>query len=152
MNEVLLLLWPKAKSIGNRLRHRQSRDLIRPIVMTLLAFFFWVIIFTLFYKVLVYFKSIEILGEVLLAKLMAVVFLTFFLMLIVSNIITSLSTYFLSEDTRLILSVPVSTEKIYLAKYFITPNISSHWATLRGWCYFSVSPYSWRMARFMARR
>ena len=132
MNEVLLLLWPKAKSIGNRLRHRQSRDLIRPIVMTLLAFFFWVIIFTLFYKVLVYFKSIEILGEVLLAKLMAVVFLTFFLMLIVSNIITSLSTYFLSEDTRLILSVPVSTEKIYLAKYFITLGHSSWMVVLFG--------------------
>jgi len=132
MNEVLLLLWPKAKSIGNRLRHRQSRDLIRPIVMTLLAFFFWVIIFTLFYKVLVYFKSIEILGEVLLAKLMAVVFLTFFLMLIVSNIITSLSTYFLSEDTRLILSVPVSTEKIYLAKYLITLGHSSWMVVLFG--------------------
>jgi len=97
--------------------------------MLILAFLFWVIIFALFHKVLAYFKSIEILGEILLAKLMAVVFLTFFLMLTVSNIITSLSTYFLSEDTRLILSVPVSTENLYLSKYLITLGHSS-WMVL----------------------
>jgi ABC-2 type transport system permease protein len=129
MNEVLLLLWPRAKSIGNRFKHRRIRDLIRPAVMLILAFLFWVIIFALFHKVLAYFKSIEILGEILLAKLMAVVFLTFFLMLTVSNIITSLSTYFLSEDTRLILSVPVSTENLYLSKYLITLGHSS-WMVL----------------------
>jgi ABC-2 type transport system permease protein len=100
--------------------------------MIILAFLFWVIIFTVFYKVLLYFKSIEILGEILLAKLMAVVFLTFFLMLTVSNIITSLSTYFLSEDTRLILSVPVSTEKVYLSKYLITLGHSSWMVLLFG--------------------
>jgi len=132
MNEVLLLLWPKAKSIGNRIMHRQARDLIRPVVMAILALLFWVVIFVLFYKVLVYFKSIEILGEILLAKLMAVIFLTFFLMLTVSNIITSLSTYFLSEDTRLILSIPVSTEKVYLSKYLITLGHSSWMVLLFG--------------------
>lgn len=132
MNEVLLLLWPKAKSIGNRFKYRQTSDLIRPVAMALLAFLFWIAIFTVFHKVLVYFKSIEILGEILLAKLMAVVFLTFFLMLIVSNIITSLSTYFLSDDTRLILSVPVSTEKVYLAKYLVTLGHSSWMVLLFG--------------------
>ena len=132
MTEVLLLLWPKAKSIGNRLKHRRTSDLIRPVVMVILAVLFWVVIFAVFYKVLVYFKSIEILGEVLVAKLLAVVFLTFFLMLTVSNIITSLSTYFLSEDTRLILSVPVSTEKVYLSKYLITLGHSSWMVLLFG--------------------
>jgi ABC-2 type transport system permease protein len=132
MNEVLLLLWPKAKSIGNRIKHRQARDLIRPAAMATLTLFFWGVIFVLFYKVLVYFRSIEILGEILLAKLMAVVFLTFFLMLTVSNIITSLSTYFLSEDNRLILSVPVSTDKVYLSKYLITLGHSSWMVLLFG--------------------
>ena len=132
MTEVLLLLWPKAKSIGNRLKHRRTNDLIRPVVMVILAVLFWVVIFAVFYKVLVYFKSIEILGEVLVAKLLAVVFLTFFLMLTVSNIITSLSTYFLSEDTRLILSVPVSTENVYLSKYLITLGHSSWMVLLFG--------------------
>jgi ABC-2 type transport system permease protein len=105
---------------------------MRPVVMTILALLFWAVIFALFYKVLVYFKSIEILGEILLAKLMAVVFLTFFMMLIVSNIITSLSTYFLSEDNRLILSLPVSTEQFYLSKYLITLGHSSWMVLLFG--------------------
>lgn len=132
MNEVLLLLWPKAKSIGNRLKRRRTHDLIRPIVMGILAFLFWVIIFFLFCRVLAYFKSIEILGEILLTKLMAVVFLTFFLMLLISNIITSLSTYFLSEDNKLILTLPVSTEKVYLSKYLITLGHSSWMVLLFG--------------------
>ncbi|UCD70901.1 MAG: hypothetical protein JSW70_07825 [Syntrophobacterales bacterium] len=132
MTEVFLLLWPKAKSIGNRFKHRRASDLIRPIVMITLAFLFWVVIFAVFYNVLVYFKSIEILGEILLVKLLAVVFLTFFLMLTVSNIITSLSTYFLSEDNKLILSVPVSTEKVYLSKYLITLAHSSWMVLLFG--------------------
>jgi len=100
--------------------------------MGILAVLFWVIIFFLFYKVLAYFKSIEILGELLLTKLMAVVFLTFFLMLVISNIITSLSTYFLSEDNKLILTVPVSTEKVYLSKYLITLGHSSWMVLLFG--------------------
>jgi len=132
MNEVLLLLWPKAKSIGNQFKHRRTSDLIRPLVMITLAVLFWIIIFTIFSKVLVYFKSIEILGEILVVKLMAVVFLTFFLMLTVSNIITSLSTYFLSEDTRLILSVPVSTQNVYLSKFIVTLGHSSWMVLLFG--------------------
>ncbi len=100
--------------------------------MGILAFLFWIIIFFLFYKVLFYFKSIEILGEILLTKLMAVVFLTFFLMLAISNIITSLSTYFLSEDNKLILTVPVSTEKVYLSRYLITLGHSSWMVLLFG--------------------
>jgi ABC-2 type transport system permease protein len=105
---------------------------MRPVVMSILAFLFWAVIFALFYKVLVYFKSIEILGEILLAKLMAVVFLTFFMMLIISNIITSLSTYFLSEDNKLILSLPVSTEEVYLSKYLLTLGHSSWMVLLFG--------------------
>ena len=35
MTEVLLLLWPKAKSIGNRLKHRRTSDLTRPVVMVM---------------------------------------------------------------------------------------------------------------------
>jgi len=132
MNEVLLLLWPKAKSIGNQFKHRRTGDLIRPVVMITLAVLFWILIFTIFSKVLLYFKSIEILGEILVVKLLAVVFLTFFLMLTVSNIITSLSTYFLSEDTRLILSVPVSTQKVYLSKFIITLGHSSWMVLLFG--------------------
>ena len=56
---------------------------------------FWVAIFIFFYRVLRYFLSVPDFGPVLTYKLLSMVLLTFFSILLFSNIITALSTFFL---------------------------------------------------------
>src|SRR5208283_1110949 len=73
--------------------------------------------------------TIEGLGDLLALRLLSMILLTFFSILVFSNIITSLSTYYLSGELDILLSSPVRIETIYRAK-FIETLIDSSWMTL----------------------
>jgi ABC-2 type transport system permease protein len=74
-------------------------------------------------------QQLGILEIVLVTRLMTMVFLTFLSMLIFSNIITSISTTYLSEDLALLLSSPISIRSIAGSK-FIEAIINSSWLVL----------------------
>jgi ABC-2 type transport system permease protein len=78
---------------------------------------------------LIYFQSVELIGDLLTRRLLSMVFVTFFSILVFSNIITSLSTFYLSNDLNLIHSAPVPLGKIYLAR-FVETIIDSSWIIL----------------------
>ena len=126
MNNAFVLAYPYINSIKNRVRFQERGDKIKAVLLTLLGLVFWGGIFVVFYLVLDYFAGIEIFGRILAQKLLTMVFLTFLSILIFSNTITALSTYFLSDDLQLIMSVPVSSTKIYLIKYMETV-VNSSW-------------------------
>ncbi|OGL46961.1 MAG: hypothetical protein A2161_09300 [Candidatus Schekmanbacteria bacterium RBG_13_48_7] len=66
---------------------------------------------------------------VLMVRLMTMVFLTFFSMLAFSNIITSISTIYLSDDLELLLSSPVSIRTVFGIKLTET-LINSSWLVI----------------------
>ena len=70
------------------------------ILLALAGILFWVGIFAVFYRVLVYFQGIEGFGDILAKKLLSMVLVTFFAVLIFSSILTALSTLYLSEMKR----------------------------------------------------
>ena len=76
-----------------------------------------------------YFRTIEGLGDLLAIRLLSMVLLTFFSVLVFSNIVTSLSTFYLSGELDILHSSPVKIETIYRAKFFETVADSS-WMTL----------------------
>jgi ABC-2 type transport system permease protein len=57
---------------------------------------------------------------------LGIAFITFLMILILSNIITALSTFFLSEDLELVVAAPVQAEKVYAAR-LIETVIDSSW-------------------------
>lgn len=124
----LLLLDPKVRSIGNRLRQPRER-LLKPLVLGGLALGFWALTFYLFQRVLVYFRSVELFGDFLAAKLLAMILLTFFSILFISNILSSLSTFFLAEDVNLILCRPVGRDRLYYAR-LTEAAVHSSWMVL----------------------
>ncbi len=110
---------------------------------------FWVLTFFIFQRVLVYFRSVELFGDLLASRLMAMMLLTFFSILLFSNMISSLSTFFLAEDLHLMLSRPVSFTRLYYARLTETA-IHSSWMVLLfglpvffayGWVYRSSLDY-----------
>ena len=77
---------------------------------------FWVAVFGVLYRILKYFRGVEEVGPLLAGKLMGLVFLSFISILVLSNVITALSSFFLAKDLDLLISAPVDWLRIYLGK------------------------------------
>ncbi|MFH2011929.1 MAG: hypothetical protein ABIJ37_04375 [Pseudomonadota bacterium] len=129
MENVILLLTPRLISLKNRVKSRDKWEATKAIILLLLLLSAWIGIFIGVYRVLTYFQGIEGLGDLLARRLLSMLFLTFFSILLFSNVITSLSTFYISDDLNLIHSAPVSLSKIYLAR-FIETTIDSSWMVL----------------------
>ena len=74
----------------------------------------WCGIYYLIRRVLLYFQSVYDLGPSLAYQLLLIILLTFLSMLLFSNLITALSTFFLARDLDLVRSTPVPARPLLL--------------------------------------
>ena len=123
------LLLVRLLSLKHRMKSFRGNEVIKPVIFFLIGLVFWTGTFIIFYRVLGYFQGIELLGDFLAAKLLSMVYLVFLALLIFSNIITSLSTFYLSQDLHLVFSLPVSLQDIFFAR-FIDTLLKSSWMVL----------------------
>ena len=129
MNEISTLLKAKVLTYKNASKGGGKRRLLRYAMFFGMGLLFWLGTFFIFFKVLSYFSRIEVIGTLLAAKLLSMVFLTFFSLLIFSNVITALSTYFLSDDLQLLNALPISGPHLYAGR-FIENIVNSSWTVL----------------------
>ena len=130
MKEILTLLKPRFWSFKNRRRSgRLKGRRLRLILFSGMGLTFWVGTFVIFYRILTYFQRVEGFGDILAYKLLSMSLITFFSLLIFSSILTSLSKLYLAKDLSLVHSLPVSREKIFLARW-IESTIDSSWMVL----------------------
>jgi ABC-2 type transport system permease protein len=125
----LLLLIPRSRAARNRLRRMDRGGRARALLLATLIVLFWGGVFWFFFRTLDYFRTIPDLGPVLSQKLLSMIFLTFFAILLFSNVITSLSTFFLSRDLLLLVPAPVSPSCLFAAK-FVETLVDSSWMVL----------------------
>jgi ABC-2 type transport system permease protein len=123
---LLHLLWPKyltarARSVSGE-RGRGARFAI----LVFFGLLFWSFIFGVLYRLLLYFRGVEEIGPLLAGKLLGLILVGFFSILVLSNIITALSSFFLAKDLDLLVSGPVDWLKLYGAKLLET-IIHSSW-------------------------
>lgn len=129
MHEIILLLKAKILSYKNSSTSEEKTRLLRFIIFFSVALLFWLGTFLIFFRVLSYFSGIEVIGVLLASRLLSMVFLTFFSLLIFSNVITALSTYFLSDDLQLLNSTPVTLSSLFAGR-FIENIVNSSWTVL----------------------
>lgn len=86
-------------------------------------------IFAVSYRILIYFQQVEDIGDILAYKLLSMTLLIFFSLLIFSSILTSLSKLYLSKDLALVHTMPVCSEKIFLARW-IESTLDSSWMVI----------------------
>ncbi len=110
------ILRPKWRSFLARLRRKRSEVGARTVLLLLLAAGFWTAVFGVSYRVLKYFKGVEEIGPLLAGKLLAVGLLSFAAILLLSNLVTALSTFFLAKDLDMLVAAPVDWIWFYLAK------------------------------------
>ena len=124
-----LLISPRFIGFKNSLKKSQSNSRLKILTLTGTGILFWLVLFFFTFRVLTYFSSQEMIGDILARHLLAMVFLTFFSMLIFSHIITALSNLYLSQDLELCYSSPASLAELFLSRSFYTV-IDSSWMLL----------------------
>jgi ABC-2 type transport system permease protein len=123
------LLAPRRLAARNRWRRLSRPGRWRLGGFLLLALAFGAAIFVFFYRALSYFLSVPEFGPVLTYKLLGMVFVTFFSILLFSNIVTALSSFFLSRELDRLVAAPVSVRQLFYARLAETV-IDSSWMLL----------------------
>ncbi len=110
------LLTPKWRSALVRSREEHTDSRARFLLLGFIALLFWVAVFGIAFRVLRYFRSVDEIGNLMAGKVLGVILLAFLTILLLSNIITALSTFFLAKDLDLLVAAPVGGGRLYLAK------------------------------------
>jgi len=127
---VFHLLGPKLLTARGRSSVRTGGRATRLGVLAAIGLLFWALVIGVLVRVLSYFRSVPEIGALLSGKLLGLVFVSFFSILMLSNIITALSSFFLARDLDLLVSAPVDWLQLYLAKLAETLVHSSWMVTL----------------------
>jgi ABC-2 type transport system permease protein len=126
MQGLYLLLTPRFLGIRNKLARSVGNARKKVLLAACVGIGFWILLFVISSRVLTYFQSVEVIGDLLAHHLLNMLFLVFFCLLVFSNVITSLSTHYLCSDLDLCHASPVSVEEVFLSRSFHT-FIDSSW-------------------------
>lgn len=73
--------------------------------------------------------EVELVGQILVRRVLDMVFLTFLTVLLFSNIVTAFSTFLLADDLPLLVAAPVPSDRLYHAR-LVEGALQSSWMVL----------------------
>ena len=114
------LLVPKLLTARARAASGERGNGLRWIFLGAFGLLFWAFIFFMLFRLLRYFRGVQEIGPLLAGKLLGLILIGFFSILMLSNVITALSSFFLARDLDLLVSAPVDWLKLYMAKLLET--------------------------------
>src|SRR5215216_469146 len=113
LDELRTLLAPKIQTARARARQKERGRGARTAILVAVGAVFWMFAF-------------GVLHRLLAGKLLGLILVSFFSILLLSNIITALSSFFLARDLDLLASAPVDWLSLYSAKLLET-CVNSSW-------------------------
>ena len=119
------LLLPTYWAARNRALRREPGDGLRATLFGGIGSFVMIAIFAVVFWLTWQLLDYEELGEYLVRLGLSWLFLTFLSFVAFSAIVTSLSTFFLSEDLRLVLAAPVPTDRLFHSRFARTVGQAS---------------------------
>ena len=128
--ELFLLFSLRRRITKNTLTHLTKEMILRFSLLLVIGIIFLTLDYVFFYRIITYIARIDVLdmveiGRLLVARLLSMILLLFFSMLLFSNIVTSLSTLYLSSDLGLLLSSPLRFSSVFMLKFVETTLNSS---------------------------
>jgi ABC-2 type transport system permease protein len=121
------LTSPKWRSAWNRFRRAPSVTRpARALLLGLAALLFFATAFWISWRVVTHFRDVPEIGHLLAAKLLSVALLAFTSILLLSNLVSALSTFFLAKDLDMLVASPVDWGRFYLAK-LVETIVHSSW-------------------------
>ncbi len=128
MRDLLLLLTPRWKELRNRFGNR-SAERKKLVLILLLVAGLWAVLYLVCVKALRYFSAEEMFGLIAAIRLLSMILVTFAFVAVISNLITTFSSFFLSEELELIMASPTPARAIYATR-FLETLVESSWMVL----------------------
>jgi ABC-2 type transport system permease protein len=119
------LLLPQFWAMRNRARRRERGDMLRAAFFGAIGAVVSVALFSGAYWLTLRLAEFQELGDYLLRLGLSWLFLTFLAFLAFSGVVTSLSTFFLADDLRLLLAAPIPPGRLFLARFARTAGQAS---------------------------
>ncbi|MEK6590137.1 MAG: hypothetical protein AABZ11_05600 [Nitrospinota bacterium] len=130
MYQLFQILKLRSIIIRNSIIYGFSEKIFKLSILLTLALLFIIGDYLFFYRIISYLQRLPLdIGEILITQLLSIIFLTFISMLLFSNIITSLSTMYLSSDLELLIASPFSMSTVVISK-FVHTTMNSSWMIL----------------------
>jgi ABC-2 type transport system permease protein len=123
---LLRVRWWGAR---NRWRLADRAHRLAYAFFTLCTLVFWLGLLFGLVKLVGAFHGVEVFGPLLTKKLLEILLLALFFMLVFSNVVTALSTFYLSADLELLLALPISKPVFHYAR-LSEAVIQSSWMML----------------------
>jgi ABC-2 type transport system permease protein len=114
------LLLPSLWASRNRARRRRRGDVVRGVMFGAVGLLVFAALFQGAYWLTSQLESYEDLGDYLLRLGLWWLFLSFLSFLTFSGVVTALSTFFLSEDLRVLLTAPLPVRRLFHARFIRT--------------------------------
>ena len=118
-------LAAKIRQAQNLPRSQEELRSFKLIFFVLLGLGFWALIYAFSAYGLTRALEIELFGEAITRKLLSFVTLIFLTILVISNIITAFSTYFLADDLQLLNTQPITHDVLFFSRFAETVASSS---------------------------
>jgi ABC-2 type transport system permease protein len=128
----MTLAAPRLWATRNVLRRHPGRAG----VLVALAVAFWGGCVAAAVNILRYFHDVGEFGPLLTQRLLLLVLVSFFVVLLISNTVTALTTFYLAEDVPLLLGLPVSHRRLHRGRFLETLVASSWMAVVFGFPVF----------------
>ena len=123
------LLLPSLWASRNRAHRRERGDLMRGLMFGGVGLLVAIVIASASFWLTWQLADFAELGDYLLRVGLSWLFLTFLSFLAFSGVVTALSTFFLSDDLRLLLAAPIAPRRLFHARFLRTLALSS-WMAL----------------------
>src|SRR5256712_9041208 len=122
---LLWLLSPRLLAARGALRRGRAK----PFVLGALAALFWIGCFLGFERTLAYFQTITALGPILTQRLLVLIFVSFLAVLLLSNVVTALTTFYGAPEVNVLLAAPLAARRLHQVR-FIESLVASSWMAL----------------------
>jgi ABC-2 type transport system permease protein len=110
------VLQPKWRTARQRVREERAGGGGKLVLLAVVGACFWAGTYGVCFYVLRALRGAQEIGVPIAGKMLGLVLLSFMSILVLSNVITALSSFFLAKDLDLLVSAPVDWLRLYLAK------------------------------------
>jgi len=129
MSDLPALLKLKVRVLKNALRSVERESSLKILVVTLFVFLYILGSFVLFFEGFSFVRSFSVVGDILLDKILELCLFAFFVMILISGILSSYGVLYRGKEINLLLSLPVP-ELSYFTILFCQSFILSCWAVV----------------------
>ena len=125
MKTILFLLKPRLTQVRNQWKKASKGQRALIVFFSFFGVLFFFGLMGMFWTLIDTLHEIEIVGDIVLKKLLEILMLSMFGILCFSNVVTALSNYYLSDDLELLLSLPIDRRHFHFARLIETIAQSS---------------------------